>query len=84
MKTGNPYRKFQGQKVKIQNLEKTNSRFKRVYEEYEHLSENLWDLETSEGEGVPDDFINSIKLQTSYLEEEIEDWLYNSDGENIE
>ena len=39
------------------------------------MSEELWNLETTEGEGLPDDFINSIILQTSYLEEEIEDWL---------
>lgn len=75
MNKRNPYRKFQGQQDLIRNLEKTSSRFKRVYDEYALMSEELWNLETAEGEGLPDDFINSIILQTSYLEEEIEDWL---------
>ena len=84
MNNRNPYRKFLGQQEKIEKLEKTNSRFKRVYDEYGYLADNLWDLETSEGVGVPDDFINSIKLQTSYLEDEIEDWLYKGESENLE
>lgn len=79
MKTNNPYRKFQGQQSKIENLEKTNSRFKRIYSEYELMSDELWNLETSDEEGLPDDFINSIKIQTNFLEEEIEDWLHHSD-----
>lgn len=83
MKTRNPYRKFQGQQEKIDALEKENSRFKRIFSEYELMSDELWNLETSEGENVPDDFINSIKIQTTYLEDEIEDWLYNTDNENI-
>ncbi len=78
MNRKNPYRKFQAQQEKIQNLEKTSSRFKRVYNEYALMSEELWNLENAEGEGLPDDFINSIILQTSYLEEEIEDWLSGS------
>lgn len=75
MNKRNPYRKFQAQQDQIRILEKTSSRFKRVYDEYALMSEELWNLETAEGEGLPDDFINSIMLQTSYLEEEIEDWL---------
>ena len=40
------------------------------------MSDELWDLENSEStESTPDDFINAIKLQTSYLEDEIQDWL---------
>ena len=40
------------------------------------MSDELWNLETSDSSGsIPDDFINAIKLQTSYLEDEIEDWL---------
>ena len=84
MKPRKPYRKFQGQQNKIENLEKTSPRFKRIYSEYELMSEELWNLENADGTPVPDDFINAIKLQASYLEDEIEDWLLNSDGENIE
>jgi hypothetical protein len=39
------------------------------------MSEELWNLENKEGEAIPDDFINAMVMQTSYLEEEIEDWL---------
>lgn len=83
MKNSNrPYRKFLPQQKKIEELKKSNSRFKRIYSEYELMSDELWDLESSEStESVPDDFINAIKLQTSYLEEEIEDWLVQ-DGQS--
>ena len=71
-----PYRKFLPQQKKIEELEKNNSRFRRIYSEYELMSDELWNLETSYTSGsIPDDFINAIKLQTSYLEDEIEDWL---------
>lgn len=75
MKRQNKYRKFQLQQKNIEVLEKENSRFKRVYSEYENMSDELWNLENSKGEPVPDDFINAMLLQTSYLEDEIEDWL---------
>ncbi|GGG66748.1 hypothetical protein [Epilithonimonas arachidiradicis] len=77
MKNSNrPYRKFLPQQKKIEELEKSSSRFKRIYSEYETMSDELWDLESSETtESIPDDFINAIKLQTTYLEDEIEDWL---------
>ena len=77
MKNSNrPYRKFLPQQKKIEELEKSSSRFKRIYSEYEWMSDELWDMESSEtAESIPDDFINAIKLQTSYLEDEIEDWL---------
>ena len=71
-----PYRKFLPQQKKIEELEKNSSRFRRIYSEYEMMSDELWNLESSETtESVPDDFINAIKLQTSYLEDEIQDWL---------
>ena len=79
-----PFRKFQAQQNKIEDLEKSNSRFKRIYSEYENMSEQLWNIENSEGDSIPDDFLNAIKLQTSYLEDEIEDWLYESDNKNVE
>lgn len=75
MKNQNKYRKFQLQQKNIEALERENSRFKRVYSEYENMSEELWNLENSDNEPVPDDFINAMILQTSYLEDEIEDWL---------
>lgn len=75
MKRQNKYRKFQLQQKNIEALEKESSRFKRVYSEYENMSNELWNLENSSGEPVPDDFINAMVLQASYLEDEIEDWL---------
>ena len=77
MKNSNrPYRKFLPQQKKIEELEKSSSRFKRIYSEYELMSDELWDMESNETEeSIPDDFINAIKLQTSFLENEIEDWL---------
>ncbi len=70
-----PYRKFQPQQKQIEALEKVNPRFKRIYSEYELMSNELWNLESSEGPSVPDDFIDAVKMQTSYLEDEISDWL---------
>ncbi|EJL70127.1 MULTISPECIES: hypothetical protein [Chryseobacterium] len=75
MERQNKYRKFQLQQKNIEALERENSRFKRVYSEYENISDELWNLENSKNEPVPDDFINAMILQTSYLEDEIEDWL---------
>lgn len=77
MKNSNrPYRKFLPQQDKIEELEKSSSRFKRIYSEYELMSDELWDMESNEtAESIPDDFINAIKLQTSYLEDEIQNWL---------
>jgi len=71
-----PYRKFLPQQKKIEELEKSSSRFRRIYSEYELMSDELWNLETGDSpESVPDDFINAIKLQATYLEDEIQDWL---------
>lgn len=81
MKTNQPYRKFKPQQKKIEELEKTNSRFKRIYTEYTTMSEELWILENSEDISVPDDFLNSVKSQTTYLEEEIHDWLLQNEDE---
>lgn len=63
------------QQKKIEELEKSSTRFRRIYSEYETMSEELWNLENAEGASIPDDFINAIQLQTSYLEDEISDWL---------
>lgn len=75
MSTPRPYRKFLPQQKKIESLEQSSPRFKRIYSEYKTMTDELWELESSSEESVPDDFINAIKLQTSYLEDEIEDWL---------
>ena len=75
MNTQNPCKKFDSQLEKIQILLLENSRFKRIYEEYDHLSDNLWDLEQTEDVSVTDEFINYIKLETNYLENEISNLL---------
>ena len=41
------------------------------------MSEELWNLENSDVSNIPDDFLNAVKLQTEYLEDEIDDWLLN-------
>ncbi|MDR6158822.1 uncharacterized protein YdcH (DUF465 family) [Chryseobacterium sp. SLBN-27] len=84
MKSQNKYRKFQLQQKNIEALERENSRFKRVYSEYENMSEELWNLENSDDKPVPDDFINAMILQTSYLEDEIEDWLIQFNDKKAE
>ena len=70
-----PFRKFSPQKQKIEELEKNSPRFKRIYSEYELMATELFNLENSEPNNTPDDFINAVKLQTEYLEDEIGDWL---------
>ncbi len=75
MKRQNKYRKFQLQEKKIEKLEKQSDRFKRIYSEYELMSDELWNLENTQTDSIPDDFINAMQLQTNYLEDEIEDWL---------
>lgn len=75
MITKKTYRKFTPQQKKIEELEKNSPRFKRVYTEYETMSDELWNLENTDVTNIPDAFIDAIKLQTEYLEEEIGDWL---------
>ncbi|MDN3606734.1 hypothetical protein [Kaistella yonginensis] len=75
MITKRTYRKFNPQQKKIEELEKNSPRFKRVYSEYELMADQLWNLENTDTSNIPDDFIEAIKLQTEYLEEEIDDWL---------
>lgn len=75
MEKRKPYGKFYRQQKRIKELESSNSRFKRIYSEYEFMSNELWNLENAEGPAITEEFINSIKLQTSYLEGEVEDWL---------
>jgi uncharacterized protein YdcH (DUF465 family) len=75
MRTKSPPRKFKPFQKKIEALEKQNPRFKRVFTEYETMSEELWNLEHTDVTNIPDDFLDAIKLQTEYLKEEIDDWL---------
>ena len=69
-------RRFLPLKKKIADLKKNNSRFKKVFREYELMSKELWDFETSPEIAVSDDFLDAINLQTDYLEQEIENWLH--------
>lgn len=84
MKTPRSYRKFQFQQDKIKNLEEKSPRFKRIYTEFENLSDEIWDIETGSREAVPDDFIFALQLQTNILEDEIDDWLSLKDEETVE
>ena len=43
------------------------------------MSDELWELENSDISDIPDDFLNAVKLQTEYLEDEIGDWLIQMD-----
>ncbi|KIA89626.1 hypothetical protein [Kaistella jeonii] len=70
-----PFRKFIPQQKKIEELEKNSPRFKRIYEEYELMSDELYNMENSDTSNIPDDFMDAVKIQTEYLEDEIGDWL---------
>ena len=84
MKTPRTYRKFQYKQEKIKDLEEHNPRFKRIYSEFENLSDEIWDIETGDRASVPDDFMFALKLRTHYLEDEIDHWLDLKDEENKE
>ena len=84
MKTPRSYRKFQFQQDKIRNLEEKNPRFKRIYTEFENLSDEIWDIETGDRDSVPDDFMMALQLQTNFLEDEIDNWLSLKDEEIVE
>ena len=75
MTTHRPYRKFTPQQKKIEELERNSPRFKRVYAEYEMMSDELWNIENTDTTDIPDAFIEAIKVQTEYLEDEVGDWL---------
>ena len=84
MKTPRSYRKFQFQQDKIRNLEEKSPRFKRIYTEFENLSDEIWDIETGDRDSVPDDFMMALQLQTHFLEDEIDNWLSLKDEEIVE
>ncbi len=81
MNVQRPYRKFNPLEKKIEDLEKKNPRFKRIFSEYEIMSDEIYNMETSEESSLPDDFIDAVKLQREYLEEEIDGWLINGNPE---
>ncbi|MGV8915682.1 MAG: YdcH family protein [Kaistella sp.] len=68
-------RKFFPQQYQIEELKKSNPRFKRIYNEYETLSDELWEMENCNSSGITDDFMDSMKMQTEYLEDAIDQWL---------
>ncbi|SFI22917.1 hypothetical protein [Halpernia frigidisoli] len=82
MKNQRSLQRFSPLKQKIDELKKNNSRFKRVYKEYEFMSDELWDMETSLDISVSDDFLNAVTTQTNYLEEEIDGWLKSETDQN--
>lgn len=84
MKTPRSYRKFQFQQDKIRNLEEKSPRFKRIFTEFENLSDEIWDIETGDRDSVPDDFMMALQLQTNFLEDEIDNWLGLKDEEIVE
>lgn len=75
MKNQRTLKRFSPLQGKISELKKNNSRFKRVYREYEIMTDELWNLENSPEISVSDDFLNAVNVQTNYLEEEIDGWL---------
>ncbi|MBF8458296.1 hypothetical protein IV494_14020 [Kaistella sp. G5-32] len=83
MTTQRPFRKFIPQQKKIEELERNSPRFKRIYEEYELMSNELYNLENSDTSNIPDDFMDAVKIQTEYLEDEIGDWLLEKDNKEI-
>lgn len=83
MKTPKPYRKFQLKQEKIKNLEEHHPRFKRIYSEFENLTDEIWEIEAGDRESVPDDFMIALKLQSHYLEDEIDEWLDNTEKEEV-
>ena len=75
MKLNKRYRTPSFQKRKIEDLEESLIRFKRMYVEYEQVSDELKTAETSEEVSMPDDFIDAIKIQKDFLQNEIYNWL---------
>lgn len=75
MTTPRTYRKFSLDQKKIDELERNSPRFKRVYSEYETMTEELWNIQNTDNSNVPEDFIDAIILQTTFLEDEIDHWL---------
>lgn len=84
MKTSKSYRKFQIRKDEIRILEENNPRFRRIFSEFEDLTEEIWEIENGNRATVTDDFIFALKLQINCLEEEIDEWLEIDESKNIQ
>lgn len=84
MKTSSLYRKFQIRRDKIKDLEEKNPRFRRVFSEFEDITDEIWEIENGNREDIPDDFLFALFLQKKCLEEEIDEWLEIKDNENIQ
>lgn len=67
---------------KIEELEKTNARFKRVYSEYQLINDEIKQMELDDNASVPDDFLDAMQLQSSCLEDEIKIWLTDDNDHN--
>ncbi len=78
MKTTQLPRRMKALHHKIEELERKDSHFKKICNEYQKMNSALWEFENSQDIFVTDEFINSLKEQTYLLEDEIQELLnYN-------
>ncbi len=75
MITQKSVRKFKPLQHSIEALQNENPRFQRVFSEYEIMAAELWNLENTPTPNVPDAFIEAMRIQLQFLEDEIADWL---------
>lgn len=75
MKAPIPYSKFLHCMDKIKAIEESNPRFKRVYYEYNSISEQLWEADLENHTALTDDFWWALETQKCCLEQEIVEWL---------
>ena len=75
MKKRPTYRNSLFKLQKVEELEKNNARFKRVYSEYKAINSEIDKMQMDDDLSIPDDFIEAMRLQSDYLEDEIKDWL---------
>ncbi len=75
MITNKSMRKFAPQRKQIEALEKECPRFKRIFSEYEAISDDLWEKQNSTAVNIPDDFFAAMESQTDLLEHVILDLL---------
>ncbi len=75
MKTIQLPRRLKSFRNKIEELEKTDTYFKRLCREYDNMNAALWEFENSKDIYVTDEFIDSLQVQAYLLEEEIQELL---------
>lgn len=78
MKTKIPRNRFSKQKNTIKELSAHNSRFKRIFDEYESISDQI----SHTPPDIPDDFFDAMNIQKLFLEEEINEWLKEASNLN--